>query len=284
MWADAVLSFSSEQNSEGLGAHQLVGPPRVFPIHGHVDGAWSPAPASGSAKQEWVEVGFREALYVSAVELYETYHAGAVTSIALWAGEQHGWDVVWKGEAQQQQLPSEARLFSPPIAARPYATRFLRVEMSVAPHPNGTHLAAQIDAIRVLGLKASEDPALGSPPLKYSGGASRGRGASALSNGPRFRRAEEKARKADARVGAEREAHEREVSHLRGYINKLRAGYDSMRTELDAKAASLEKAQALIRAIQDEPYDAAADPNSIGDPSCAVSRDPPPPVPAPPPM
>ena len=90
------------------------------------------------------QVGFREALYVSAVELYETYHAGAVTSIALWAGEQHGWDVVWKGEAQQQQLPSEARLFSPPIAARPYATRFLRVEMSVAPHPNGTHLAAQV--------------------------------------------------------------------------------------------------------------------------------------------
>ena len=75
-----------------------------------------------------------------------------------------------------------------------------------------------------------------------------------------------------------------QVSHLRGYINKLRAGYDSMRTELDAKAASLEKAQALIRAIQDEPYDAAADPNSIGDPSWAVSRDPPPPVPAPPPM
>ena len=116
-WCSDVASASSERDPDGYGSHQLVGPPRIYPMHGRLPGAWQPSAATdGSA---WIELTFAVPVVVSAIEVYETFRAGAIVSISLWrpatggAGHQGdasgSWDAVWKGESEQRHLASEAR-------------------------------------------------------------------------------------------------------------------------------------------------------------------------------
>jgi hypothetical protein len=197
----------------------------------------------GSRKREWIEVSFRSALYVSSVEVYETFGAGQCTSIALWDGS--SWDVVWQGDAHRS-LPREARVFSPQMQARTYATRHARIEFSM-----GT--ISQVDAVRAIGMKAPPDVAatLSSPkqraeavvPDKAKVAAERNAVAKPSSAntlpgavpglpGPRFRQAE-------AEISSLREGHRQEMDQLREYIEQLRAYGERMRAELDARTAEL---------------------------------------------
>lgn len=57
----------------------MLGPPRVFPNHGDLGGAWAPAPAESPV--EWVELRFRGDVPVGAVRVYETHHAGSTYAI-----------------------------------------------------------------------------------------------------------------------------------------------------------------------------------------------------------
>ena len=257
-WCDDVISFSSQRDSEGYGAHQLVGPPRIFPMHGHsILGAWQPAvmEGAGGPKTEWVELRFGTPMYISGIEIYETFLAGACTSVALWAAEPAGetqagrWDVVWQGEPRQERLPSEARLFSPPLTTRPYASRFVRIELRVAAAADsGKVLAAQIDAVRLIGLKAPEDSVDRSPQKTRGAGDRAGKGSSstASSQGPRFRRAEDSLRRAEEQLRSQREGHEREVRNLRSYVDHLRGYGEALRTELDAKTSELSRVQEAL--------------------------------------
>ena len=264
----------------------------MYPAHAHQPGAWQPGawqPAAvaaagargggggggaGVEHAEWVELAFKDPMYVSIIEVYETCHPGALTAILLWAGEAHGWEVVWRGEPQQALLPTEARLFAPPLEAKPYATRFVRLEMRISPSPphsqqlaHSQQLVTQIDAVRVLGLKATSDAEPpGTPPsASKTGGARDGArdGAPSSSSsapstggvvgGPPRHVQEQHERRPERHV---QEQHEREVAQLQEYIRTLRTNYEGMRAALDAKTLELDKAQRLIRTsgAQDEPY------------------------------
>ena len=249
----------------------------MYPAHGHQPGAWQPAAAAaagagtcggggggggaGVEHAEWVELAFKEPMYVSLIEVYETCHPGALTAILLWAGEARGWDLVWRGEPQQALLPTEARLFAPPLEVKPYATRFVRLEMRISPHSqqldhsqqlaHSKQLAIQIDAVRMLGLKATGDAEPpGTPPSASKRGGARDGAFSSSSSAPST---------GGVVGGAPRhvqEQHEREVAQLQEYIRTLRTNYEGMRAALDAKTLELDKTQRLIRTsgAQDEPY------------------------------
>lgn len=80
-WASAVLGFSSEYSTDSWSARQALGVPNVFPQHGDLAHAWASREADGSA--EWIELGFAQPRPASAVEIYETFNAGAVDKVEL---------------------------------------------------------------------------------------------------------------------------------------------------------------------------------------------------------
>ena len=235
-WCHDVVRFSSQLDDAGFGAHQLVGPPRTYPIHGHVDGAWQPSPAAaGSSKPDWVEIKLERPMRVVAIELYETFHPGACVSISLWSNGPEGWDPVWQGDAQQASLPAEARIFAPPLERRSYDTQFLRIELTVASHPSFSRRATQIDAVRVSGHWASEAG------LSQKASPKQPKSPSAMLpevTAVNLDNASARVVELEGLLHSERTAHRREVEHLRSYIYQLRRFADGLRTELDAARAS----------------------------------------------
>jgi len=246
-------------------------------------------------------------MYVSSIEIYETFTAGSVASVALWSGdkgegkdsprggkaEDGGWDVVWKADEKDLafgQLAPEARLFAPPIAQRGYATQYVRIELVTKAAPKAGDKAGgdatydpplpgsgtydpplpgstaggegnpQIDAIRVVGMRAPEDAAATeAPPLPAGGNAGGpakpfpggdgeagkqgdkdrprpGSRAVASNSGPKFRQAE-------AQLAQVKEGHAREMTQLRTYVGQLRAYGEAMRAELDRTKAELHVAR-----------------------------------------
>ena len=276
-WVHDVMDASSQRDADGFGAHQLVGPPRTYPMHGNVAGAWQPevmAGGGGAAAAAAVELAYRQPMYVSGIEIYETHRPGSVVSVALWSGPTDGsgsggWDVVWRGEPHRA-LPPEARLFAPPLAPRSYATRYVRLELAPTAAAasggggggggsggsgggGGGGGAAQIDAVRLVGMRAPADAAAAeAPPRKMGGlaapsssvggsprqqpptlfGAEPGSHAANVVNGPRFRQVE-------AELQSVKEGHAREMRQLQHYVHQLRTYGEQLRIELDRTKAEL---------------------------------------------
>lgn len=52
-WVSSVRSFSSQYNDGTWAAHQVIGPPKVYPRYGDINGAWA---QSGPDANEYLEV------------------------------------------------------------------------------------------------------------------------------------------------------------------------------------------------------------------------------------
>jgi hypothetical protein len=80
-WATKVNGVSSQYGDPSWAAHQVLGPPNVFPKHGDIPQAWaSAAPDTGT---EWIEVGFARPSPIAAVVVYETFNPGAIVGVTL---------------------------------------------------------------------------------------------------------------------------------------------------------------------------------------------------------
>lgn len=75
LWADRVIDFSSEQFSIEFAAKQALGKPDVLPAKGENPLAWSPRFAG---KQEFITVGFENAMPIKQVAIAETANPGAL--------------------------------------------------------------------------------------------------------------------------------------------------------------------------------------------------------------
>lgn len=63
-----------------------------------------------SAKLILMQVEFPTELFIKKVSIYETYHAGAVTSIGAWNPSSHSYVSVYHG---QPTVMSRSRIFEP---------------------------------------------------------------------------------------------------------------------------------------------------------------------------
>lgn len=254
-------------------------------MSGCVEGAWQPRAGSGSAHAEFVELRFAAPMWVAAVEIYETCAAGSLSSIAFWSpsptaageggglhsggggaeGASHGrWDVVWRstggGGGSGMARSRDARLFTPEIAPRPYATQFVRLELSahgVVPATTGRTPAAgpQIDAVRLVGLRAPQQDAARDPPARRDDDDMRDGIRGARSDGGRPASATRWHKRQPVPVAASAPAqvqHQREMRHLRAYVDTLKAYGESLRVALDASQADLRRAHAELE--RRDPY------------------------------
>jgi hypothetical protein len=78
-WAANVRAFSTQYTAASWAAGRALGPPDVFPGSGDNANAW--ASLGADDRDESLEVGYAEPTRISAVDVFETYNPGAVSSI-----------------------------------------------------------------------------------------------------------------------------------------------------------------------------------------------------------
>lgn len=81
VWASSVIDVSSQYSEDAWSANQVLGAPNVFPAYGDHNKAW--ASQGADDREEWIEVGFDGNERISAVEIYETFNAGAIDKVEL---------------------------------------------------------------------------------------------------------------------------------------------------------------------------------------------------------
>ncbi|KAF3691569.1 F-box/LRR-repeat protein 4 F-box and leucine-rich repeat protein 4 [Channa argus] len=176
-YAKEVLDFSSHYGSENSMSYtmwNLAGVPNVYPSSGDFTqtavfrsyGTWweqcasAPQPfrrtPKGCYSQEYIELGFEEPVYPTAVEVLETYYPGAIVQILACSHNPFSqnpptdvrWEVLWSGKPTKVLTP-QARQFSPNIKHISFPTNLLRLEVNSSLLDYYTEL----DAVILRGVK-----------------------------------------------------------------------------------------------------------------------------------
>ncbi|XP_058504141.1 F-box/LRR-repeat protein 4 [Solea solea] len=183
-YAKEVLDFSSHYGSENSMSYtmwNLAGVPNVYPSSGDFTqaavfrtyGKWwqqcasTPPPFRRTPKdfhsRDYIELGFEEPVYPTAVEVLETYYPGAIVQILACSHNPFSqnpptdvrWEVLWSGEPTKALTP-QARQFSPSIKLISFPTNLLRLEVNSSLLDYYTEL----DAVILHGVKYRPLPAL----------------------------------------------------------------------------------------------------------------------------
>ena len=103
----------------------MIGPPRVYPNYGDIQGTWA---QSTFTPNEFIEIKFPEQVYVTGINIYETLHSGACVRIRLRDIMHNEWVTVW----ESNQGPNDvgiSRIFSPPLEPSFFKTNHVRLEL-----------------------------------------------------------------------------------------------------------------------------------------------------------
>ena len=147
LWVKGVVQFSSEYDDR-FAADKIIGEPNVYPKYGDYPGAW--AQKTLSAK-EFIVVEFDEQLYLTGVDIYETYNAGAVIGISAFDEVSGLWINLWK-TAQATRIET-SRIFSPAIQEQAIKSRRIRVDVDCTV----ANSWCEIDAIKIKGKQKSSN-------------------------------------------------------------------------------------------------------------------------------
>lgn len=126
-WVSRVIGFSSEYNQDTWCANNIIGAPRVYPNYGDLQGAW--AQASDFHDKHFIEIEFPKEIYVEKLNIYETYHGGAITKIKLKNKKSNNWKTVWESSVGALNI-EESRIFSPELEKTPFKTNQVRLELN----------------------------------------------------------------------------------------------------------------------------------------------------------
>ncbi|XP_052689658.1 uncharacterized protein LOC128167784 [Crassostrea angulata] len=140
-WASVVYSFSSEYDSEGWAANQVIGPPQVYPQYGDIEGAWA---SEDTNSVEYIEIGFEQQVIPSVIKLYETYHAGGISKIMAKNPAGH-WVTLYT--APKLEIINSSRVFSPNLTGNTFETNQLWIEIDSSLAKSWV----EIDAVQLIG-------------------------------------------------------------------------------------------------------------------------------------
>jgi len=135
----------SSTYGDGWGPLDLLGPPRVFPSHGDIKGAWAPKTSKGT--NEWLLVHYDKPMHVSGIYIFETNNPGYVNKVSVLSIEDNNWIEVWSIPAI---TPAEkvARAFYIPFdRPTPFTTQSIRVDIDCMTAPSWV----EIDCVAMRG-------------------------------------------------------------------------------------------------------------------------------------
>ncbi|XP_062587704.1 uncharacterized protein LOC134249362 [Saccostrea cucullata] len=142
-WASEVTAFSSQYDATRYSAIQILGRPNVYPRYGDIPGTWTQARGQQNAHQ-FIQVKFVEKVWITEVNIYETYHAGAVTRI-LAKNKVNQWVVIFK--VSHAHLIRKSRIFSPKLQKVNFPVNELRIEVDCSVSRSWV----EIDAVEIVG-------------------------------------------------------------------------------------------------------------------------------------
>lgn len=125
-WVHQVIDFSSEYPSENFAASNVIGKPTVYPQYGDLNGVWAQRELN---RNQYITLRFEEEIYVTGLNVYETFHAGAITRIKLKNKEMDEWVTVWKARDNQPLDISKSRIFSPPLQQTLFKAQDVRLDL-----------------------------------------------------------------------------------------------------------------------------------------------------------
>ncbi|WAR19390.1 PLMN-like protein, partial [Mya arenaria] len=139
-WVSGVISFSSQLSNPGNGANQVIGEADVYPAYKQSNLSWAPSYAHIYGSQ-YIEVIYPTQVHVARLEIYETFHGGAVSNIICFhfGGAPR---IIWQDSTIQNI--EEARIFSPTLTGYCFSNQ-IRLEFTSNLHQY------QIDAIVLRG-------------------------------------------------------------------------------------------------------------------------------------
>ncbi|CAF3427916.1 unnamed protein product [Rotaria sp. Silwood1] len=149
-WVARVINYSSQYNNSTWSANQIIGPPKVYPRHGDITGSW----AQGSrGNDEFIIVEFERAVYPEQIDIYETFHPGAVVKVLARNGKDNSeWETVWETAVPHSE--GQSRIFSIPcrnISRKEINQIRLNVNCSAA------STWCEIDCIKLIGHLSNTD-------------------------------------------------------------------------------------------------------------------------------
>ncbi|XP_041362781.1 TD and POZ domain-containing protein 3-like [Gigantopelta aegis] len=142
-WVSRIISFSSQYDNNNWAASCVVGEPKVYPRYGDLSGSWA---SQSIDTNQYIELGFKEKVFVCEIDIYETMNAGGIKNISV-RSPQGRWESVWS--MPQVQVIQASRVFSPPIKDVSYKTDAVRLEIDCT--ACGTWV--EIDAVQLIGRK-----------------------------------------------------------------------------------------------------------------------------------
>ena len=97
--------------------------------YGDERGTW--CQSSAHTADEYIEIKFSKEVYVTKVNIYETYHCGGVVRIKLKDKSQNNWKTVWKSEPENTPQNIEtSRIFSPDLEKTLFKTNEVRLDVN----------------------------------------------------------------------------------------------------------------------------------------------------------
>jgi len=152
VWAHEVVGASSQRSTgaSAWAATSTLGLPDVYPAAGDSTQAWSPG---GKLSAEWIELEFGERLYVTSIQIYETWFPGHVTRVSF-RHPDGTWIPAWKGSVSHSDAAAGAssRVFAPLMCAIPFPTSQVRLDLSISTFGVLTGgVFPQIDAVLLSG-------------------------------------------------------------------------------------------------------------------------------------
>lgn len=150
IWADKVISFSSEYDSKEYSAQQVLGPPSKLPATGRSTTAWSARyPDMG---REFIKVEFAQPTSVQSIFIGETLNPGAIQSITLY--DVNGVPEEVYRNRNPNPIAQEGRLYHITIAPTAYQAKSLHLILKTDAVPGYN----QIDCIGISALAQSYTP------------------------------------------------------------------------------------------------------------------------------
>lgn len=101
-------------------ANQIIGEPQVYPKYGDKKGAWA---QKNRLTVQFISFKYEVPVYLSHLNIYETYHAGAIIEIKAKNIETDDIVTVWHAPDFKPENKRKSRIFSPPLELTLFKTQ-----------------------------------------------------------------------------------------------------------------------------------------------------------------
>lgn len=153
-WVSTIYGYSSAyyDSTGAWNVTQLIGAPNWFPSYGDNRNAWAGLNAN---EAEWVEFGFDTAVFVSTLDIYETYNPGHVSAVYAWEPTAEVYHLIWSNPDLADATPSTdltSKVTSPAVCPMDFATNRLKLTTS-----STGYSWVELDAIRTIGAVSTSN-------------------------------------------------------------------------------------------------------------------------------